>query len=381
MLLAVLAATGIVGAIEDISPHPFYDPPPLAAAGKPGEILRSEPLAGAPAGSVAFKVLYRSTDLKGAPIAVSGVVVVPQTPPPPGGRPVVAWAHPTTGIARKCAPSFLPTVFANIPGLADMLARGFVVAATDYQGLGTPGPHPYLIGVPEARSVLDSVRAARALPGSAAGSRYAVWGHSQGGQASVFSDIIAKDYAPELTLVGAAAAAPASELSSLLNDDAAKISGKVFTAYSLWAWSAVYGVNGGEITEPAAFPVVEEIAGHCIESVGEDYATIQIESQLKGGVLTVDLDKTPPWSGFIQANTPNPQAIRAPLFIAQGLKDPIVEPNVTIAFVNSVCRHGGTVQLLEMPDVGHAFAGVKSAPQAVEWIAARFAGAPPPKSC
>lgn len=380
-IVSLVAAASIIGSIEDISPHPFYDPPPFPAGAKPGALLRFEPMPGAPLGSIAYKMLYMSTGPHGDPVAVSGVAVIPQTPVPPGGRPVVAWAHPTTGVARKCAPSFMPNSFQGIAGLPDMLAHGFVVTATDYQGLGAPGPHPYLIGVPEARNVIDSVRAARALPGAAAGTRYAVWGHSQGGQASLFSNIVGKEYAPELDLVGTAAAAPATELGILLDDDAATDTGKVLTAYALWAWSSVYGVNGGEVIEPQAFPVVEEIDGHCIETGGEDYSILQVEAQLREGVLTVDLDKTPPWSTFITENQPEPKALHAPVFISQGLKDPIVRPDVTIGFVNAICRDGGTVQLFEMPDAGHAGAGQRSAPQAVEWIAGRFAGVPAPKSC
>ena len=68
-----------------------------------------------------------------------------------------------------------------------MLDRGYVVAATDYPGLGTPEVHPYLVGTSEARAVLDSVRAARAIPEAAAGARFAVWGRSQGGQAALKS--------------------------------------------------------------------------------------------------------------------------------------------------------------------------------------------------
>ncbi len=77
-------------------------------------------------------------------------------------------------------------------------------------GLGTAGPHPYLVGLSEARAVLDSVRAAREIAGAGASDRFAVWGHSQGGQAALFSGLIADTYAPELRLAGVAAAVPAS---------------------------------------------------------------------------------------------------------------------------------------------------------------------------
>ena len=93
-----------------------------------------------------------------------GRVLFPAGAAPAGGRDVIAWAHPTSGVVPTCAPSLMPDTAGMIWGLSEMLARGYVVAATDYPGLGTPGVHPYLIGESEGRAVLDSVRAVRDLP-------------------------------------------------------------------------------------------------------------------------------------------------------------------------------------------------------------------------
>ena len=130
-------------------------------AGQPGTLVRQQAMDGAPLGAAAYRVLYQSTGLKDEPIFVSGVVVVPRGDPPPGGRPIVAWAHPTSGITPRCAPSLAIFVFQQIQGLRELVERGYVVAATDYPGLGTPGPHPYLVGESEARAVIDVVRVAR----------------------------------------------------------------------------------------------------------------------------------------------------------------------------------------------------------------------------
>jgi pimeloyl-ACP methyl ester carboxylesterase len=118
-----------------------------------------------------------------------------------------------------CAPSLAIFVFQSMMGLRPMIERGVAVVATDYPGLGTAGPHPYLVGVSEGRAVLDSVRVARLMPGVGGGNRFAVWGHSQGGQASLYTGLLAKSYAPELNLVGVAAAAPVTELVTLMGDD------------------------------------------------------------------------------------------------------------------------------------------------------------------
>jgi hypothetical protein len=140
-------------------------PAPEAAAKKPGAILNVWPLiGGSPDNGEAFRILYQSTGLKGEPIEVSGAIYIPPGPAPAGGRPVIAYGHPTSGVVEKCAPSLMPDNAGLIWGIKSMLAKGYIVVATDYPGLGTPGIHPYLIGVSEGRAVLDSVRAAIALP-------------------------------------------------------------------------------------------------------------------------------------------------------------------------------------------------------------------------
>ena len=150
--------------------------------GPPGTIIRQEPLQGAPEGAAAYRVLYRSTGLDGRPIAVSGVIIIPAGPVPLGGRPIVAWAHPTSGVVPRCAPSLALFLFQQIQGLREMVRRGFVVAATDYPGLGTPDHTPISLGSVKLDRCSNSVRVASVMPGAGGGHRFAVWGHSQGGQ-------------------------------------------------------------------------------------------------------------------------------------------------------------------------------------------------------
>src|SRR6202167_259700 len=112
----------------------FYDASPDQIAGPPGTIIRQERmLAPAPVGATAYRVLYRSTGLDNEPIAVSGVVVVRDRAAPAGGRPIVAWAHPTTGVVPRCAPSLALFLIQQIQGVREMVQRGFIVAATDYR--------------------------------------------------------------------------------------------------------------------------------------------------------------------------------------------------------------------------------------------------------
>lgn len=359
----------------------FYEASPVELHGRPGTIVRSEPMAGAPAGASAFRVLYRSTGLAGEPIAVSGVIVVPPGPAPAGGRHIVAWAHPTTGVAQRCAPSLLANMYRWVPGLDDMLARGFVVAATDYPGLGTPGPHPYLVGVSEGRAVLDSVRAARALPQAGASNRFGVWGHSQGGHAALFTGEIAREYAPDLHLVGVAAAAPATRLVELFEADIDSPSGRILASMALYSWSRVFKVPLDDVVDRAALPAFERTAQQCGESVIEAIMLRLSSRPLAKRFLQVDLSKQEPWRSIMVRNTPERTLSGAPLLIAQGLKDAVVQPPVTKAYMKDLCRQGTRVRLVTMPEGIHAVAARDSASAAVAWMAERFAGGKPPDDC
>jgi acetyl esterase/lipase len=347
-----------------------------------GALIRSQPMDGAPDGALAYRVLYRSEGLQGEPIAVSGVVIVPPGPPPTGGRLIVAWAHPTTGIVSRCAPSLARVLFSTIQGLDAMLRRGYVVAATDYPGLGTAGPHPYLVGISEGRAVLDSVRVARLMPGAGGGQVFAVWGHSQGGHAALFTGILAQSYAPDLRLAGVAAASPATDLAALLADDLDTSGGKNITAMTLWSWSRVYGAPLTNVVTPAAIPVINQLAGECIERFFDVLIRRGPSRALDRSFLKVDnVSEVAPWNGLLADNTPGTLSAVIPIFLAQGMKDPLVLPQITLAYMAKLCKAGSAVQLYSMPGVGHLFAGRDSAPSAIDWIADRFAGSAAPSNC
>ena len=347
-----------------------------------GALIRAQPMGGAPDGAAAYRILYRSEGLHGEPIAVSGVVIIPAGPAPAGGRPIVAWAHPTTGVEPQCAPSLAQVLFRSIQGLRDMLARGYVVTATDYPGLGTPGPHPYLVGASEGRAVLDSVRAVRGMPGVGGGDRFAVWGHSQGGQAALFAGILAPSYAPELHVVGVAAAAPATELGPLMQADLGTGGGNNLTAMTLWSWSRVYDAPMATVVTPQALPVVDRLASLCIERWFDMFSRRGPTRALEQSFLRVhDLAEEPPFRSLLAENTPGRLPPDIPIFLAQGTADKLVIPSITRDYAAKLCAAGSRVAFDWLPGVGHGFAGRDAANAAVAWIAARFAGEPAPSSC
>jgi alpha-beta hydrolase superfamily lysophospholipase len=361
---------------------PFYHASAAEIAGAPGTLIRSEPMGFAPAGAQAYRVLYRSTGMHGEPIAVSGVIIVPPGPASVGGRPIVAWAHPTTGVVPHCAPSLAIFVFQQMAGLRQLIEQGAVVAATDYPGLGTAGPHPYLVGDSEARAAIDSVRVARNMPGAGGGNSFAVWGHSQGGQASLYTGLIAKTYAPELNLVGVAAAAPATSLVTLMGDDFKTSGGKNLTAMTLWSWSRVYGAPIEKVVLPEAMPAVDQLANECIESVFDILARRRTEKPLERHFLSVaNIATVEPWHSIAAHNTPGalPQGI--PLFLAQGTTDDLVRPEVTRAYMQRQCKAGSKVTMMWLPNVGHGLVAADSANAAVGWMMDRFAGHPAPSDC
>jgi pimeloyl-ACP methyl ester carboxylesterase len=380
---AILGAAALAMSVARADAQtPFYHAPTQEIAGAPGTLIRSEPMGFAPAGAQAYRVLYRSTGMHGEPIAVSGVIIVPPGPAPAGGRPIVAWAHPTTGVVPHCAPSLAIFVFQQMAGLRQLIEQGAVVAATDYPGLGTPGPHPYLVGDSEARAVIDSVRVARNMPGAGGGNSFAVWGHSQGGQASLYTGLIAKTYAPELNLVGVAAAAPATSLVTLMGDDFKSSGGKNLTAMTLWSWSRVYGAPIDKVVLPDAIPTVDQLSNECIESVFDILARRRTEKPLEQHFLSVsNIAVVEPWRSLAMRNTPGVLSSRIPLFLAQGTTDDIVRPEVTRAYMARQCRAGSKVTMMWVQGVGHAFVARDSADAAVSWMMDRFAGQPAPSDC
>ncbi len=349
---------------------------------KPGGILRVSPLLGGSTdGGKGYRLLYRSAGAEGEPIAVSGSIFIPSGPVPKAGRDVVAWAHPTSGVVDRCAPSAQPDAPGLISGLADMLARGFVVVATDYEGLGTPGEHPYLVGPSEAHAVLDSVRAARALSDAAATDRFAVWGHSQGGHAALFTAELAARYAPELNLVGIAVAAPATDLTALFEADRDTASGRSLTAMALYSWSRVYNLPLQGIVEPNVLPGLDRLANDCIESISDFIKEERDEKPLEAGLLLADPTTIEPWKSIMVKNTPHADEIHVPVFVAQGTSDKVVRPRITRSFVQRLCASGVPVTYDALEGGTHLFAAMNSAPAAVRWIADRFRREPAPNNC
>ncbi|MEV8373203.1 lipase family protein [Kribbella sp. NPDC056861] len=183
------------------------------AHGKPGKVVKIERLPESlrlPGAAKAQRLHYTSTGFDGRLTVVSGALFVPPGKAPKGGWPVLSWAHGTVGIADNCANSISGRSQRDIDYLTSWLAAGYAIAASDYEGFGTPGTHPYLNGKSEAYGVIDIVRAARQADRSLS-RKWIVSGQSQGAQAALFTGALQDKYAPELDYRGTISTAPISQ--------------------------------------------------------------------------------------------------------------------------------------------------------------------------
>lgn len=373
---------GLCASSAEAKPNPFafYNASDAEMRGAPGALIRFESLA-LPSvyRAKAFRILYATRDYAGRPIASSAVVLVSDYAK--ADKRIIAWAHPTTGVARKCAPSLRSSPLESIEGVKDMIGAGYIVAATDYPGLGTPGPMGYLVGLGQARAVIDSVRATRQLLSLKGTVRYAVWGYSQGAHAALFAANIAASYAPELQLVGVAAAAPPTSLPALFDASSGSLEGRIISALTIQSWSRKYGASYNALVDPASRGVVGNVAANCVDDLGSKLDILAAQKPLEQRFFVRNPVQTPPWAGFMQQNSITGLRAGVPLFIAQGTADGLVKLPVTVGFLRATCRTGDAVKYLPLDNVGHGLVGRKSARAALAWIGDRFAGRPAPSSC
>ena len=347
----------------------FYAQPSDASTEDPGTLMKSERLEGVPVDSEAWRIMYRTTDLNGDPAVATGIIVTPLGEAPPNGRTVLAWGHPTTGSAADSAPSRDFDPFIGIEGLRPMLDRGYTVVATDYVGMGTPGADSYLVGATAGNSVLDSVRAAQAIPEAAAGSDVVLWGHSQGGQAALFAAERAASYAPELTVQAVAVAAPAADLSALMENHLDDVSGVTIGAYAFQSYAEVYADDGAELTSILTEDgrrILPEMNKLCLLSHIDELH--KIAQPVVGRFVSEDPTKTEPWSTLLRENSAGSVAFDAPLFVAQGLKDQLVLPDDTKRFVKRTQNLGMDVTFHQVEIADHGTIAYLAIPALNTWL-------------
>ncbi|GAA0532670.1 pimeloyl-ACP methyl ester carboxylesterase [Rhizomicrobium palustre] len=334
---------------------------------KPGIFLRGEALSSEmslPDAGIALRILYTSTGWpKAKPITVSGALFIPKGTPPKGGWPLIAWSHGTTGYADVCAPSARPRSERDAKYLNDWLKDGYAIVATDYAGLGTPGPHPYLQYKSEGMSVLDSIRAVQAKFPELSRDVLTM-GQSQGSGAALGAALIAPDYAPELEIKGTVATGIVAATTAIGNAPQVK-DAEIYTSpkdYSNTAYEVLFFLGTVRASNPdqikpddyiskRGWPMLENAQHSCFRDLAKDAQTMKISVAdfYKRPIdnLEAIADKT--------RNFPNVH-IKTPVFIGTGLADTSAKTSKQYNFVSAMCAAGTTVQWHYYPHATHSSA-------------------------
>ena len=344
--------------------------------GAPGDLIALAARRGpdVPPGAQAWDLLYRSQGIDGGAVAVSGRVYAPGGPAPAGGRPVVSWAHGTVGVADGCAPSRTGD---DVPALRQLIDAGYVVAATDYEGLGTPGTHPYLVGESEGRSVLDAARAASRIDAAGAGNRVVVAGHSQGGHAVLFAGGMVEDYAAELDLLGVVASAPAAELTTLLRSAVPISLAFGLVASAIYAYDQTYDeLVLEDVLTPAAIERIGVVEEECLQGVTDAFSDQRTSAWLVDNPLDVQ-----PWAARVAENEPASMEIPVPVLVVQGANDFVVLASSTDTAIGRLCDAGNTIDYRRYPGAVHSDILVEAGAEILAWVEERIAGGDAGSTC
>ncbi|MGN8026373.1 lipase family protein [Microbacterium sp. 22242] len=387
LVLAVAAAVGsgsLLGGTPLPVPDAFYSPPAHVPS-QPGVLIRTEPLTvGVPAGAKAWRILYTTTHPDGTPAVSSGTVLAPADPGP-DPLPLLTVSHGTTGVVPGCAPSLSAEPFADGAGTAmvDMVTKhGWVAVTSDYIGLGTKGPHPYLVGDAEARNVWDASKAVLGFSALHVSTDTVIWGHSQGGQGSLWTGQIAASYAPEFTVKGVAAFAPAANLYGLAEAIKTETAGKTVSAYIAATWDQVFpSLHVSAHLTPGSVGPVDRIGNLCFD--GRDgLAAILRGSQVPNQIFPNALLSGPFGQKLKEQEPTGP--FPAPVLVAQGLADPLVKPAIQDAWVQARCAAGVPIDYRTFPGLGHVSlvaADSPLTPQLEQWTLDRWNGVAPTPNC
>jgi pimeloyl-ACP methyl ester carboxylesterase len=342
-----------------------------AAAVAPGTVLAST-TATLPAelSSLATgkRIAYVTTSVTGATTTTSGLVMTPKAAK---RYKTVVWGHGTTGLADACAPSANQAVFwpEARAAIAELLRRGWTVAAPDYPGLGTPTAHPYLIGLSAARSMIDIVRSARSLDATLS-TQYAVDGHSQGGQGSLFAGQIAASYDGPLVLKGVVSIAPVSN-TQVFAPLVPGTPGQGYLVMALYGLSTVnQGFNPNTVLAPPAKQKTAVLQTDCLYPILDAYAPLTAEQLLTGGALPQSVvDALATWVD------PAGSAPTAPVLIVQGTDDEAVPYDITAGLLVDQVRAYRTqpVEFVPVAGANHDSTVFATTGLVADWIATRFA--------
>ncbi|MBB4660513.1 alpha/beta hydrolase family protein [Conexibacter arvalis] len=367
-LLAALLAAAVPAAAGDRSARPRFT----------GLLVDARRAHAAPSDVVAHRIKYTSTTTRGDLRLVSGLVLKPRGPAPRGGWPVVSWGHGTIGVADQCAPSRMDDYLSD-PALLAFVRAGYVVAATDYEGLGTAGVHPYLIAESEARGMIDIVRAARILSPRASRSWFSV-GHSQGGHAAIAAGGVASRYGfGNLDFKGTIAFAPVSDTSLLAYEiqDLSPFVRGLWTMILLGIQTQHPEIDLADHLGPTALSRLDVVRdGGCYLEAIEAMYDLPAEEFRASSTAAADQ-----LAGWLHANAVPTEATTEPALILQGDADTTTPLEGTEWIQERACTMGWTSVLSVYPGARHLDIVDLGMSEALGWMQDRLDGRPAASDC
>ena len=420
-----VAALGIaaVTAAAQVSLPPFYQAASkMSAEGKLGQVIKKEEIKTSIAGARAWLIAYTSSDISNRKTIATGLVVAPAGKAPKEGRPVVAWAHGTTGTAESCGPSQVlnPAVPLNeyflvggnswtdygLPAVEEFIKAGYVVVGTDYQGLGGGGKHQYVVSVTQAHDAIDSIRAAGDLKETGAGKKAVVYGWSQGG-ATVLAAASSDAYVSQkgtafdgIDIVGFVALAPAdiavlapqqaltqtsaeAMLQTLFKSFSENVFNFTHMAMNLWGTQAAFPGKlqlTDVFTDDGAKVIDEIVSNKCMHAAagtmnftyGKGFSSLM--KPKPGNAMA--------WATAMLAGSVADEKPIAPVIIFWGTHDTVVPPVMGALYREQMCKKGANVTRVQLAgEQTHFSTPGASQPIYVPWVADRFAGKPMENGC
>lgn len=370
--------TGVVAG--DMNLSPFYRWKARLPR-KPGVLLREETLPrqhDMDEANVSVRILYTSTDVRwnSGQIPVSGTLYLPAGAPPPGGWPLLAWGHGTAGIADVCAPSWTTHDERDATYLNRWLGAGFAVVVTDYQGLGGPGPHPYLYWQAEARSVLDSARAAFAARPGLIANKVVVAGQSQGAGAALGAARLAREYASDVNVLGMVATGTNSTFPDGPVALPVRNSSNMFLSFAAGGLRDD-GPKIDDIVSPRGKQLLATARRACTDELGALAQSLKVRSL--SDAFSISLEELAPHRIPVTDMPMGPSNV--PLFFGTGLADDTVEPLRQYAVVAALCSSNNVVLWQRYPGLDHDDALNGSFDDSLAFARALLAGEPVGGNC
>lgn len=363
----------------------FYSTPSSLPTGN-GDLVRSEPssfyldpLKVLQAQASVHRIMYRTTDRTDTPIAVTGTVLTPKTPwHGSGQRPLIGYAVGTQGLGDNCAPSKQLAAGSEYEGLfiKGLLARGWAVVVTDYQGLGTEGHHTYMSREVQGRAVLDSIRAAQRLPEADLpdAGPVGITGYSQGGGAAASAAELAPTYAPELDLKGTVAGAVPADLDIVADNlDGSLYFG--FLGYALVGLSTSYDLDISPYLNQRGRDEMATIADQCVVETVADFAFVRSSRLTADGRSIPELIEQAPFDQLISEQLiGDERAPQAPTLVTHSVLDDVIPYRAGKQLAQRWCGQGAPVRLSTNLAPTHVGGAIRSYPEAFVFLEARFSG-------